>query len=35
MKVDINFYVKKLKEHEYSMISTNERNLFWKNYNKK
>jgi len=30
--MDIEYYVKKLKEHEARRASTNERNAFWKQY---
>ena len=32
--MDIKYYVKKYKEHEEQRLSTNERNAFWKQYNK-
>jgi len=31
--MDIEYYVKKLKEHEAKRLSTNERNNFWRQYN--
>jgi len=31
--MDIEYYVKKLKEHEEQRTSTNERNNFWRQYN--
>jgi hypothetical protein len=31
--MDIEYYVKKLKEHEAQRLSTNERNTFWRQYN--
>ena len=31
--IDIEYYVKKLKEHEAQRLSTNERNAFWRQYN--
>jgi hypothetical protein len=31
--MDIEYYVKKLKEHEEKRLSTNERNAFWRQYN--
>lgn len=30
---DIDFYIKKIKEHESQRLSTNERNEFWRQYN--
>ena len=30
--MDIEYYVKKYKEHESQRLSTNERNAFWKQY---
>ena len=30
--MDIEYYVKKYKEHEEKQLSTNERNAFWKLY---
>ena len=30
--MDIEYYVKKYKEHEAQRLSTNERNTFWKNF---
>ena len=32
--MDIEYYVKKYKEHEEKQLSTNERNAFWKTYKK-
>ena len=31
--MDIEYYVKKIKEHEAARLSTNERNNFWRQYN--
>jgi len=31
--MDIEYYVKKYKEHELQRLSTNERNAFWRQYN--
>ena len=31
--MDIEYYVKKYKEHEEQQLSTNERNNFWRKYN--
>jgi len=31
--MDIEYYVKKLKEHETQSLSTNKRNAFWSDYN--
>ena len=31
--IDIEYYVKKLKDHETQRLSTNERNNFWRQYN--
>jgi len=31
--MNIEYYVKKLKEHEEKRLSTNKRNNFWNNYN--
>jgi hypothetical protein len=33
--MDIEYYVKKLKEHEEKQLSTNERNNFWRDYNER
>jgi hypothetical protein len=33
--MDIEHYIKKYKEHEERSASTNERNEYWKQYNKK
>ena len=35
MKVDVQYYVQKLKEHEANRASTNERQQFWKQYKEK
>ena len=32
MELDINFYVKKIKEHEAKRLSFNERMAFWTKY---
>lgn len=31
--IDIEHYIKKLKEHESQRLSTNKRNAYWKIYN--
>jgi hypothetical protein len=31
--IDIEHYIKKLKEHESQRLSTNERDAYWKKYN--
>ena len=31
--MNIEYYVKKLKEHENKKLSTNDRNAFWRQYN--
>ena len=31
--IDIEHYIKKLKEHESQRLSTNKRNAYWKKYN--
>ena len=35
MKVDVQYYVQKLKEHEANRTSTTERQKFWKEYKEK
>lgn len=34
MDLDIEFYVKKIQEHEEQRLSTNERQKFWEEYKK-
>jgi hypothetical protein len=34
MKVDVQYYVKVIKEHEEKRLSTNERQRFWEEYRK-
>jgi len=33
--MDIEYYVKKYKEHEAQRLSTNQRNAFWHKYNER
>lgn len=33
--MDIDHYVNKYKEHEKNMTTTNDRNIYWKEYNEK
>ena len=34
MKIDVEFYVQRLKEHEAQRLSTTERQQFWETYSK-
>ena len=35
MKIDVQYYVQKLKEHEEQRLSFNERQKFWEDYRKR